>query len=603
MIADPASLHAVTDGPSGIAAGSHDSLTIIEMSTVGPAAIAWLASAIPARTGLLDAPVLGSIGAAADGSLIIFAGGPAPLLDPAMPLLSTLGSVIHAGPSGAGAAAKLVANSAVFSTLGALGEAVALGRGLGLSANALGEVLAVTPLAGQAARRRESIETADYPRRFALTLARKDADLIRQAALSTGTELRLADAARTWLADAEAAGWGDRDYTAMLAAILGPGDRGAGGHPADLTAGPPRGRGRTKARCGLARLWPAERRRFADEAASRLAGRETIVTEGVRSSAPASRRKPHGRFLGSRHHGIQYDLYDSFAARPFGGNVAGVVISEAAIPPSVMQDIASELAAPTTGFAQPHSGQPVASSGQPVTIRFFTPKREIDACGHVTLAVAAALVERRMWRVGQRMWRAGHDQVQAITQAGRLPILLRPAANSTMVGLIYHPRPIGPASAAREDIEAALSSPTDPGLPIEVMWSGLRHLVVPVGNLAALAGLTPSETALTQLAMSCGADTICVFTSVGDHRVRMRDFCAPIGSLEEPASGTTSAALALYLTRHTPTSVPASTTVEQGVEMGRPSQIEVSVEQRGEQAVATVWGSALKIASGTIFPT
>jgi trans-2,3-dihydro-3-hydroxyanthranilate isomerase len=82
----------------------------------------------------------------------------------------------------------------------------------------------------------------------------------------------------------------------------------------------------------------------------------------------------------------------------------------------------------------------------------------------------------------------------------------------------------------------------------------------------------------------------------------MRDLCAPIGALEEPASGTTSAALASYLTRHAGIPEPASVIIEQGVEMGRPSRMEVKVQTLRGQLVTTVWGSALKTASGTIFP-
>jgi hypothetical protein len=47
------------------------------------------------------------------------------------------------------------------------------------------------------------------------------------------------------------------------------------------------------------------------------------------------------------------------------------------------------------------------------------------------------------------------------------------------------------------------------------------------------------------------------------------DLCAPIGALEEPASGTTSAGLAGYLTWHGATSKSAPIIIEQGVEMGR----------------------------------
>jgi 3-hydroxyisobutyrate dehydrogenase-like beta-hydroxyacid dehydrogenase len=52
MVADPAALRAVTEGPGGVAARAGASLTVIEMSTVGPAAVARLASVLPAGTGL-----------------------------------------------------------------------------------------------------------------------------------------------------------------------------------------------------------------------------------------------------------------------------------------------------------------------------------------------------------------------------------------------------------------------------------------------------------------------------------------------------------------------------------------------------------------------
>jgi 3-hydroxyisobutyrate dehydrogenase len=219
-VSDPAALRAVSEGGEGIAVGAGATLTVIEMSTVGPAGVARLAAALPAGTPLLDAPVLGSIGEAESGSLTIFVGGPVALVEQAKPLLSILGSVLHIGPLGAGQAAKLVANSTLFGTLATLGEAIALADGLGLSRSSAYELLAATPLAGQVQRRRETIERGDYPPRFPLMLARKDAELIAEAARAAGVDLRLAEAARTWLADAERAGLSNRDYTAVLATIL-----------------------------------------------------------------------------------------------------------------------------------------------------------------------------------------------------------------------------------------------------------------------------------------------------------------------------------------------------------------------------------------------
>lgn len=220
MVADPAALQAVTEGASGVAAGVDESTTVIEMSTVGPRAVAQLVTALPAGTPLLDAPVLGSLTEAESGSLRIFVGGPAPLVERWTPVLGVLGSPLHVGPLGAGAAAKLVANTTLLGVLGVLGEAVALADGLGLARTAAFDVLAGTPLAAQAERRRAAIEASTAPRRFSLTLARKDADLILDAARASGVDLRLAAAVRTWLADAEAAGAGSEDYSAVLRHIV-----------------------------------------------------------------------------------------------------------------------------------------------------------------------------------------------------------------------------------------------------------------------------------------------------------------------------------------------------------------------------------------------
>jgi 3-hydroxyisobutyrate dehydrogenase-like beta-hydroxyacid dehydrogenase len=216
MVSDPAALEAVTEGASGIAAGAGEHLTMIEMSTVGPSAVKRLASVLPAGSFLLDAPVLGSIAAAEAGSLRIFVGGSASVYARWTPLLSVLGSPRHVGPLGSGAAAKLVANASIFGVNGILGEVLALSAELGLSREAAYQVLATTPLAEQAERRRPSLEADDDPARFRLELAHKDALLIAEAASVGGVDVRLLTGAGQWLADAYEAGWGNRDYTAIL---------------------------------------------------------------------------------------------------------------------------------------------------------------------------------------------------------------------------------------------------------------------------------------------------------------------------------------------------------------------------------------------------
>jgi 3-hydroxyisobutyrate dehydrogenase-like beta-hydroxyacid dehydrogenase len=220
MLADEPALRAVVEGVDGLADGVPGGATVIEMSTVGPGATKWLAGALPAGVDLLDAPVLGSLTEAQAGELKVFVGGEERVFERWRALLSAMGRPIHVGPVGAGTAAKLVANSTLFGSLSVTAEAIALGDGLGLPRDVTFEVLSFTPVAAQAERRREAVQNDDYPLRFALALALKDADLIAEAANAAGVDLRVARAAREWVEEAERRGWGERDYSSVIAHIL-----------------------------------------------------------------------------------------------------------------------------------------------------------------------------------------------------------------------------------------------------------------------------------------------------------------------------------------------------------------------------------------------
>ena len=228
MVSDPQALREVTEGPEGVLAGATPGTTLIQMSTVGPSDVARLASSLPQEVELLDAPVLGSLSEAEAGTLKVFAGGSDDLVEKCTPVLASLGPVLHVGPVGAGSAAKLVANSTLLGVLGVLGEALALAEELGLSRETTFEVLSTTPVAAQAERRREPFESGEYPLRFALELALKDANLVSAAA--EGMDLKVARAARQWFAEAAEAGAGEDDYSSILAYIASlPVTRSGGG--------------------------------------------------------------------------------------------------------------------------------------------------------------------------------------------------------------------------------------------------------------------------------------------------------------------------------------------------------------------------------------
>src|SRR5262249_2678467 len=109
--------------------------------------------------------------------------------------------------------------------------------------------------------------------------------------------------------------------------------------------------------------------------------------------------------------------------------------------------------------------------------------------------------------------------------------------------------------------------------------------------------LTVDGPRITTLAERALVDTICVWAPGSErNHFRTRDLCAAIGAIEEPASGTTSGALALYLAQHDQLA-DSELVLEQGVEMGRPSRIELAVTPPD---LVTVRGQARKVLEGRL---
>ena len=79
---------------------------------------------------------------------------------------------------------------------------------------------------------------------------------------------------------------------------------------------------------------------------------------------------------------------DAFTDHPFGGNPAAVCLLAAAAEESWMQDVAAEMNLSETAFVRP--------DGDDFELRWFTPKIEVELCGHATLASAHALWSERI---------------------------------------------------------------------------------------------------------------------------------------------------------------------------------------------------------------
>lgn len=174
MLTDGAAVEAALfgAGDSGSAvAAAQPGAVVVQMSTIGPDEVRGIAARLPRTVSLLDAPVGGSVGAAEAGTLTIFAGGSPAALDLAEPVLRDLGTIRRCGPLGAGAALKLVVNTAMVTALGALRDTLAVADAVNIDRAVALDALAAGPLAG--AVRRATATGAS----FAISLAAKDTRL------------------------------------------------------------------------------------------------------------------------------------------------------------------------------------------------------------------------------------------------------------------------------------------------------------------------------------------------------------------------------------------------------------------------------------------
>jgi len=83
---------------------------------------------------------------------------------------------------------------------------------------------------------------------------------------------------------------------------------------------------------------------------------------------------------------------DSFTDTPFKGNPAGVCVLEKTLDDELMQNIAAEMNLSETAFAVPKTKTPITRTDK-FNLCWFTPKCEVNLCGHATLATARVLYD------------------------------------------------------------------------------------------------------------------------------------------------------------------------------------------------------------------
>ena len=211
MLTDGGALEEVTLGRDGLAESLPAGSLLVDMSTTGPAAARKVAKALEARSvGFVDAPVAGSVGPAAEGTLAIMVGGSEEAYAAARPVLELMGTrVVHAGPIGAGTQMKLARNMMHFVAFTAATEAQRLAEAAGLDLVELGHVVrhtdAITGGPGAIMHRDSTAPLAEDDFWFGVfdhvrALGEKDLSFAIELADTLGVDVPLARQARERLA-------------------------------------------------------------------------------------------------------------------------------------------------------------------------------------------------------------------------------------------------------------------------------------------------------------------------------------------------------------------------------------------------------------------
>src|SRR6516162_2097374 len=214
-------------GDGGVLAHVRKGALLIDCSTIDvETARAVAAAAADARFDMLDAPVSGGVVGAETASLTIMVGGNVEAFERGRPILSAMGrTIVHAGPSGNGQAAKICNNMILGASMIAVCEAFSLAERLGLGAQTLfdisakssGQCWALTSYCPVPGPVPASPANRDYVAGFTAAMMLKDLRLAQQAAGACAAATPLGAAAAHLYQLLSIRAWGGSIFRASIA--------------------------------------------------------------------------------------------------------------------------------------------------------------------------------------------------------------------------------------------------------------------------------------------------------------------------------------------------------------------------------------------------
>lgn len=273
---------------------------------------------------------------------------------------------------------------------------------------------------------------------------------------------------------------------------------------------------------------------------------------------------------------LRFLQFDVFTREPFGGNQLAVFFEGDALSDEKMQTIAREMNNSETTFIQPPSDPKALCR-----VRIFTPAAELPFAGHPVVGTTFALVQEGIIRPDE-------SPVTLQLGVGLVPVeLLYEDQRATFVWM-HQPIPTfetwqGDANRLASAIGLTIDD-FDTELPIERAMVGVNHVLVPIRTLDAIGRAHPESDLLEALNLPGMHPGCFLFTRDGmggGVDIHGRMFSPAMGIAEDPATGSAAGPLGVYLLRHgrlTPDETNQTRVrLEQGVEMGRPSALDIAI--------------------------
>jgi len=272
---------------------------------------------------------------------------------------------------------------------------------------------------------------------------------------------------------------------------------------------------------------------------------------------------------------------NAFTKNNEGGNPAGVVINEAALSESDMQKIAHKL-----GFSETAFITDLTKDTQ--LIRFFTPQKEVDLCGHATIASYFLLGEMGNIISGNYVMktRAGNQDI-TYENNGRVTMTQNHPEFGKTIDAVVIAESLGLKAKDFHD-----------SLPVQIASTGLYKIFAPIKDLETLNKIDPDYGKIKSISEDHGAIGIYAYTleTLHDSTAHCRNFAPVVGINEDAATGTSAAALSCVLFKYGKVILQEQEylTFEQGYKIGSPSEIFVKLGYKKDKITKVVVGGGMQ---------